>query len=116
MGFAKLAILPIIGSFLMVGCMVDPEEAASEETLSEESQGLDTTGLGYSYDEYDDPKYACGPYSAGVGKVPICHVPPGNPGNAHTICIGKPAVYAHLKNHPHDKYGECYKYGYPKYP
>ncbi len=25
----------------------------------------------------------------------ICHVPPGNPGNAHLITIGKPAVRAH---------------------
>jgi len=26
----------------------------------------------------------------------ICHIPPGNPGNAHTISIGTPAVRAHL--------------------
>jgi len=26
----------------------------------------------------------------------ICHIPPGNPGNAHTITIGSPAVNAHL--------------------
>jgi len=29
-------------------------------------------------------------------KVPICHIPPGNPGNAHTITIGSPAIRAHL--------------------
>jgi len=28
-------------------------------------------------------------------KVTICHIPPGNPGNAHTITIGAPAVSAH---------------------
>jgi hypothetical protein len=115
MGFAKLAILPVVGSLFMVGCMVDPEEAVSEETLSEEAQGLGTTSLGYGYDEYDDPKYACGPSSEGVGKVAICHAPPGNPGNAHTICIGKPAVDAHLKNHPDDRRGACGKREYPKY-
>jgi len=30
------------------------------------------------------------------GKVLVCHIPPGNPANAHTICIGAPAVAAHL--------------------
>jgi hypothetical protein len=29
-------------------------------------------------------------------KVTVCHVPPGNPANAHTICVGAPAVKAHL--------------------
>ena len=39
-------------------------------------------------------------------KVCICHIPPGNPGNAHTICIGAAAVPAHLANHD-DYLGEC---------
>ena len=30
------------------------------------------------------------------GKVTICHIPPGNPENAHTITVGSPAVAAHL--------------------
>ncbi len=29
-------------------------------------------------------------------EVCICHIPPGNPDNAHTICIGLEAVPAHL--------------------
>jgi len=29
-------------------------------------------------------------------KVDICHVPPGNPDNAHTINVAEPAVDAHL--------------------
>ena len=32
----------------------------------------------------------------GAGKVCLCHIPPGNPGNAHTICVGAPAVKSHL--------------------
>lgn len=32
-------------------------------------------------------------------KVLVCHVPPGNPANAHFICVGAPAVKAHQKNH-----------------
>ena len=31
-------------------------------------------------------------------KVEMCHVPPGNPGNAHTICVNANAVPAHLAN------------------
>lgn len=29
-------------------------------------------------------------------KVLVCHIPPGNPDNAHTICISENAVAAHL--------------------
>ena len=29
-------------------------------------------------------------------KVTICHIPPGNPDNAHTITVGASAVPAHL--------------------
>jgi len=29
------------------------------------------------------------------GKALVCHIPPGNPGNAHWICVGSPAVRAH---------------------
>jgi len=40
-----------------------------------------------------------------AGVVCICHHPPGNPGNAQTICIGASAVRAHLKHG--DTMGEC---------
>jgi hypothetical protein len=45
-------------------------------------------------------------------KVTICHVPPGNPENAHTITIDKHALKAHLGDneeglHGGDYYGEC---------
>ena len=39
-------------------------------------------------------------------KVLICHIPPGNPDNAHTICVGAAAVRAHEENHG-DPAGEC---------
>jgi hypothetical protein len=39
-------------------------------------------------------------------KVCICHIPPGNPENAHTICISPNAVDAHIRNHG-DYLGEC---------
>lgn len=39
------------------------------------------------------------------GKVTVCHIPPGNPANAHTIRVGQPAVRAHLKHG--DRLGAC---------
>jgi hypothetical protein len=42
---------------------------------------------------------------AGEEKVTICHIPPGNPDNAHTIVVGAPAVPAHLAHG--DSLGEC---------
>lgn len=41
----------------------------------------------------------------GVEKVVVCHVPPGNPDNAHEITVGAPAVPAHLAHG--DEVGEC---------
>jgi hypothetical protein len=43
--------------------------------------------------------------AAGNGKVDICHIPPGNPSNAHTITVSKSAVPAHLAHG--DKLGDC---------
>ncbi len=39
-------------------------------------------------------------------KVLVCHIPPGNPANAHTICIAQAAVGAHRKHHG-DTIGPC---------
>lgn len=38
-------------------------------------------------------------------KVTICHIPPGNPGNRHTISVGASAVAAHLRHGDHE--GPC---------
>ncbi|MCA1826896.1 MAG: hypothetical protein LC689_08145 [Myxococcales bacterium] len=38
-------------------------------------------------------------------KVIICHVPPGNPSNSHTISVGESAVSAHLGHG--DEVGAC---------
>jgi hypothetical protein len=52
----------------------------------------------------DDDVRACEP--GNTKKTTICHVPPGNPANAHTLCIGNAAVKHHLANHP-DYLGPC---------
>lgn len=45
-------------------------------------------------------------YAGPPAKVEICHIPPGNPGNAHTITISEKALDAHLTNHG-DYLGPC---------
>jgi hypothetical protein len=39
-------------------------------------------------------------------KVLICHIPPGNPDNAHTICVSQHAVETHQSHHG-DLIGAC---------
>jgi hypothetical protein len=39
-------------------------------------------------------------------KVLICHIPPGNPDNAHTICVSEHAVDPHQTHHG-DTIGAC---------
>ena len=41
----------------------------------------------------------------GKKKVALCHRPPGNPKNAHTISVGEPATAAHLRHG--DQLGPC---------
>src|SRR5688572_10032515 len=43
--------------------------------------------------------------SCGRRKVSICHIPPGDPGAAHTLCISENAVAGHLRHG--DMLGEC---------
>ncbi|MBJ6764153.1 hypothetical protein JGU66_25545 [Myxococcaceae bacterium JPH2] len=43
--------------------------------------------------------------SGGTEHVTVCHIPPGNPANAHTITVGEPAVKAHLRHG--DTLGAC---------
>jgi hypothetical protein len=38
---------------------------------------------------------------AGAPKVNVCHIPPGNPGNAHSISVAPSAVPAHLAHGDH---------------
>jgi hypothetical protein len=49
---------------------------------------------------------------AGQGKITICHVPPGNPANAHTLVVGGPAWNGH-RHHRGDYLGACQGQGGP---
>jgi cysteine-rich repeat protein len=43
--------------------------------------------------------------SASAAEVTICHIPPGNPADQHTVTVGETAVQAHLDHGDH--LGEC---------
>lgn len=43
----------------------------------------------------DRKKYAC-KTEEGENGLKVCHYPPGNPEARHVICIGEPALDAHL--------------------
>jgi len=49
------------------------------------------------------------------GKTTICHFPPGNPSNAHTISVGAKAAQSHILRHG-DTMGECENDGEPGGP
>ncbi len=49
------------------------------------------------------------------GKTTICHFPPGNPANAHTISVGAKAAQSHILRHG-DTMGECENDGEPGGP
>lgn len=41
------------------------------------------------------------------GTHTICHVPPGNPGNAQTLTLSEAGAQSHLRNHAGDYDGPC---------
>jgi hypothetical protein len=76
-----------------VGCLADTDDGAGVGEAQQEQKMTDQ--------EIADSCALMNPK-----KVAICHVPPGNPDNAHTICIGEPAVDHHNKHHD-DYIGPC---------
>lgn len=85
-----------IGNLLSTGlvCLCACQGAPSDESMyltGSESEALSTNGT---------------PSCASPKKVLVCHIPPGNPANAHTICVGEPAVAAHQRLHG-DPIGPC---------
>jgi hypothetical protein len=58
----------------------------------------------------DDETKMCKKYKNGK-KVAICHIPPGNPANAHTIHVSTKALKAHLRHCAHNDSTICDYYG-----
>jgi|GEM_PF-1379856 len=66
----------------------DDSEVDDDEGVDDSSTADSDSGNDDSVDDEED--------DGGIHKVTICHIPPGNPSNAHTINVGEPAVEAHL--------------------
>lgn len=97
----KLGWIGIVASLGLFAVACVPAESTESEETSEAAQALNNAGkshdVGYSKSVNNKGK--------GSGKVEICHIPPGNPGNAHTIEVGQSAVSAHLAHGDH--IGDC---------
>jgi len=96
------AVLVALCTLLMAGC--------GGGTLSEGSAGADSSGdaLGGSSSRPNTGTTEGAPEAEEAEEdegVTLCHLPPGNPANAHTITVGEPAVKAHLRHG--DTLGAC---------
>jgi hypothetical protein len=88
-----------------VGLVVGCGGPSAEDSLSTERQAaLVACHLNDGTVERNADIRACDPQDK--KKTTICHIPPGNPANAHTLCIGNAGVPAHLRNHG-DYLGVC---------
>ena len=88
---------------LMLGCGVAEDD--EESTVAQNLRDHAACGINDGTVDRHDEVRACAP--GNTKKTTICHVPPGNPANAHTLCIGNAAVKHHLKNHSGDSLGPC---------
>jgi hypothetical protein len=93
------AMAAVLGLGLIIGCDSQPADSTSQRAAALAACHLDDGTIDLNAD-----LHACDPQS--TKKTTICHIPPGNPANAHTICVGNPAVPAHLRNHG-DYLGAC---------
>jgi hypothetical protein len=79
-------------------------DAPSNQTVDPREAALAACHMNDGTVDLNADLHACDPGS--VKKTTICHIPPGNPANAHTICVGNAAVPAHVNNHG-DSIGAC---------
>jgi hypothetical protein len=99
--------MSIVITLGLVGCaggsQTSVEEAAAEIAVAVQiTAAADASGPQVCTAGAPDPR-ACDP--ADAKKTTVCHIPPGNPANEHTICIGNAAVPAHLAHGDH--LGSC---------
>src|SRR5262249_6796046 len=100
---SPLALVATLGLAHALGCGGANDTSSNLSSMSQATQLMachltpGTLGPG-------DHMHACNPQD--TKKTTICHIPPGNPANAHTICVGNAAVPAHIQNHG-DYLGAC---------
>lgn len=101
-----LGLAGTLGIGLLMGCNGTdaPVESAADLAEAQRVAALNACGMDDGTVEHSAEIHACAPGDA--KKTTICHIPPGNPSNAHTLCVGNAAVPAHLHNHG-DYLGAC---------
>lgn len=80
---------------LVGGCGGTAEESSGNPRLQGDNLSMGESWRGGSTPPADEGNT---PAREDDGWVTLCHVPPGNPSQAHTITVGQPAVKAHLKH------------------
>ena len=103
-GTAVAILMTTFGAAPFLGCGNPAEGPSSSSASSEALAALAACGLDDGTIEVDGRLGACD--AADTKKTTVCHIPPGNPANAHTICVGNSAVPHHVKNHG-DLVGAC---------
>ena len=86
----RTALFTLVLSLLAAACTLGESDSSLYLTGTEEAPLTNAKGM----------------KSCAGKKVLICHIPPGNPANAHTICVGESAVAPHTSHHG-DGVGAC---------
>jgi len=99
----------------VVICHYPPGNPANAHTII-----VGSSAVNDHVNQHGDTRGACdmdydGENDDSWGMTTICHIPPGNPENAHTIIVGAPAVTMHVGNHG-DCLGPCPCMGEPPPP
>jgi len=103
-----VSILTVIAALALSACGSSNDQSTSTGGLNsiiDPNQQVNLSTRPQLSDTETDPSVAV-PYACGNGGVMICHFPPGNPNNRHSICIGQPAVAHHIKEHQRDNVGD----------
>jgi hypothetical protein len=98
-----VAVAALFGLAQGLGCGTQEDQSQSSASASDLA-ALAACHLTHADVGPGGHVHACDPTD--TKKTTICHIPPGNPANAHTICVGNAAVPAHLENHG-DSLGMC---------
>ncbi len=86
----SLALILGIATALLGAC----GEPATDDSTSTQALGSGAADRSERRDACDAARQAA--QSSKPHKVTICHIPPGNPANAHMINVSKNAIRAHL--------------------
>ena len=83
-----------VGLTSLLGCQTPGDDQTDVQGQAQRDRELDACNIDKEEIEPEARLRACSP--GDQKKTTICHVPPGNPSNAHTLCVGNSAVSAHL--------------------